>query len=71
MKRLEPDVEREVRRLAEKGPRLREIGRILGCSRHAVTNHVATRATSAQPDSVEPVAGPVVDWRAQEIRVGS
>jgi DNA invertase Pin-like site-specific DNA recombinase len=38
MKRLEPEVEREVRRLAAKGHKLREIGRMLGCSRHAVTN---------------------------------
>ena len=38
MRRLEPEVEREVRRLAAKGHTLREIGRMLGCSRHAVTN---------------------------------
>lgn len=38
MKRLAPEVEREVRRLAAKGHKLREIGRMLGCSRHAVTN---------------------------------
>lgn len=38
MKPLEPEVEREVRRLVAKGYKLREIGQILGCSRHAVTN---------------------------------
>jgi hypothetical protein len=38
MRRLEPEVEREVRRLAARGHTLREIGRMLGCSRHAVTN---------------------------------
>ena len=38
MKRLSPGLEREVRRLAAKGHGLREIGRLLHCSKHAVSN---------------------------------
>jgi IS30 family transposase len=41
-KRLSPELEREVRRLAAKGHGLREIGRMVECSKHAVTN-VLTR----------------------------
>jgi transposase, IS30 family len=37
-KRLCPELEREVRRLAAKGHSFREIGRLVKCSRHAVTN---------------------------------
>ena len=60
MKRLEPAVEREVRRLAAKGHKLREIGRLLGCSCDAVTTTLRTRAAAAEPDGVEPVAGAAV-----------
>jgi hypothetical protein len=37
-KRLSTELEREVRRLAAKGHGLREIGRMVERSRHAVTN---------------------------------
>ena len=37
-RRLSPELEREVRRLAAKGHGLREIGRAVECSHHAVTN---------------------------------
>lgn len=40
-KQLSPEVEREARRLAAKGHGLREIGRMLACSDHAVTNVLA------------------------------
>ncbi len=52
MKRLEPEVERQVRRLVAKGYRLREIGRMLRCSRHAVTRSLAT----GNPDPVQRTA---------------
>jgi IS30 family transposase len=40
-KRLSTEMEREVRRLAAKGHGLREIGRMVECSHHAVTNVLA------------------------------
>jgi hypothetical protein len=64
MKRLEPEIEREVRRLAAKGHKLREIGRLLGCSRSRSDEHVATRAAAAQPDGVGPFTGAAVTSRA-------
>ncbi len=53
-KRLSPELEREVRRLAAKGHGLREIGRMVKCSRHAVTN-VLVREPRTGRDRVEPV----------------
>src|SRR5262245_60601510 len=70
MKRLEAEVEREVRRLAAKGHKLREIGRILGCSRHAVTN---TLRRAPRPPSLT-MWNPSPVWLSlderEEIRVG-
>lgn len=48
MKRLSPDVEREVRRLAARGHSLREIGRMVECSRHGVSN-VLVREPAVAP----------------------
>ena len=69
MKRLEPEIEREVRRLAAKGHKLREIGRMLGCSRHAVTNTLRREARPASATWQPPPARLSLDDR-EEIRVG-
>jgi IS30 family transposase len=58
-KRICPELEREVRRLADRGHTLREIGRILGCSRHAVTNTLVR----------EPKPAAVTDWNPSSARL--
>src|SRR6266508_2539600 len=70
MKRLEPEVEREVRRLAAKGHRLREIGRILGCSRHAVTNTLRRESRPPSPTAWNPSPARMSLHEREEIRVG-
>jgi IS30 family transposase len=70
MKRLEPEVEREVRRLAAKGHRLREIGRMLGCSRHAVTNTLRRLPRPPSPTAWNPSAARLSLDEREEIRVG-
>ena len=56
-KRLSPEVERKARRLAAKGHGLREIGRMLACSLHAVTNVLdGTPGTTALPRPDQPTA---------------
>ncbi len=70
MKRLKPDVEREVRRLAAKGHRLREIGRMLGCSRHAVMNTLRRRPLPPSPTAWNPSPGRLSLDEREEIRVG-
>jgi IS30 family transposase len=69
-KRLEPEVEREVRRLAAKGHKLREIGRILGCSRHAVTNTLRRQPRAATPGAWNPSPARLSLREREEIRVG-
>ncbi len=58
-KRICPELEREVKRLANKGHTLREISRILGCSRHAVTNTLMR----------EPKPPAVTDWNPSPARL--
>jgi transposase, IS30 family len=70
MKRLEPEVEREVRRLAVKGHKLREIGRILGCSRHAVTNTLRRQPRPPSPTAWNPSPARLSLDEREEIRVG-
>ena len=70
MKRLEPEVEREVRRLAAKGHKLREIGRILGCSRHAVTNTLRRQLRPPSPTAWNPSPARLSLDEREEIRVG-
>ncbi len=70
MKRLEPEVEREVRRLAAKGHKLREIGRMLGCSRHAVTNTLRRQPRPPSPTSWNPSPARLSLDEREEIRVG-
>jgi IS30 family transposase len=70
MKRLEPEVEREVRRLAAKGHRLREIGRMLGCSRHAVTNTLRRPPRPPSLTAWNPSPARLSLREREEIRVG-
>lgn len=49
-KRLSPELEREVRRLAAKGHGLREIGRMVKCSRHVVCHPIDSSTPTADPD---------------------
>ena len=64
MKRLEPEVEREVRRLAAKGHGLRRSAGILGRSRHAVANTLQ-RPRALRARRVEAVAGAAVAGRTR------
>jgi IS30 family transposase len=70
MKRLESEVEREVRRLAAKGHKLREIGRLLGCSRHAVTNTLRREPRPPNPAAWNPSPARLTLDEREEIRVG-
>ena len=70
MRRLAPEVEREVRRLAAKGHKLREIGRILGCSRHAVTNTLRREPLPPSPSAWDPPRARLSLHEREEIRVG-
>jgi transposase, IS30 family len=70
MKRLEPEVEREVRRLAAKGHKLREIGRLLGYSRHAVTNTLRRQPRPPGPAAWSPSPARLSLHEREEIRVG-
>lgn len=70
MKRLESEVEREVRRLAAKGHKLREIGRMLGCSRHAVTNTLRRQPRPLSPTAWNPSPARLSLHEREEIRVG-
>src|SRR2546428_12519526 len=68
-KRLSLELEREVRRLAAKGHSLRQIGRILRCSKHAVTN-VLAREPQATPMAWNPSAARLSLQEREEIRAG-
>jgi transposase, IS30 family len=68
--RIHPDVEREVRRLAAKGHKLREIGRMLGYSRHAVTNTLRREQLPVAPVAWSPASGRLSLDEREEIRVG-
>jgi IS30 family transposase len=70
MKRLEPEVEREVRRLAAKGHKLREIGRMLQCSRHAVTNTLRRAPRPLSASAWNPSSARLSLDEREEIRVG-
>src|ERR671932_2682364 len=69
MKRLEPEIEREVRPIGAMGQKLREIGRMLGCSRHSVTNTLCREARPPSATWQPPPARLSLDER-EEIRVG-
>jgi len=68
-KRLSPVLEREVRRLAAKGHGMRAIGRMLKCSRHAVTN-VLRREPRPEETEWNPSSGRLSHAEREEIRAG-
>jgi hypothetical protein len=70
MRRSEPEVEGEVRRLAAKDTGCGEIGRMLGCSRHAVTNTLRRepRPLSSTAWNLSPARLSIEE--PEEIRVG-
>ncbi len=69
-KRLAPEVEREARRLAAKGHGLREIGRMLACSHHAVTNVLAREPRQSSPADWDPSPARLSRGEREEIRAG-
>ena len=68
-RRISPELEREIRRLAAKGHRLREIGRLVHRSKHAVTNALA-REPSAVPIAWNPSPARLSLAEREEVRVG-
>jgi transposase, IS30 family len=70
MKRLSPELEREVRRLAAKGHGLREIGRLLHCSRHAVSNVLVREPPPLSASEWNPSPARLSMNEREEIRAG-
>jgi transposase, IS30 family len=70
MKRLSPELEREVRRLAAKGHGLREIGRQLHCSRHAVSNVLVRELRPLSASEWNPSPARLSMDEREEIRAG-
>ncbi|HEV2070234.1 MAG TPA: IS30 family transposase [Acidimicrobiales bacterium] len=68
-KRLSKELEREVRRLAAKGHGLREIGRMVECSKHAVSN-VLTREPPCAATDWNPSPARLSMKEREEIRAG-
>ncbi len=68
-RRISPELEREIRRLAAKGHGLREIGRLVHRSRHAVSNALV-REPSAVPIAWNPSPARLSLAEREEIRVG-
>lgn len=69
-KRLSPEVEREVRRLAAKGHGLREIGRLLRCSKHAVSNVLVREPRPPSASDWNPSPARLSMEDREEIRAG-
>ena len=69
-KRLSPELEREVRRLAAKGHGLREIGRQLRCSKHAVSNVLIREPRPALASEWNPSPARLSMHEREEIRAG-
>jgi len=69
-KRLSGNVEREVYRLFAKGHSLREIGRMVECSRHAVSNILVRDPSPPSPAEWMPAAGRLSMSEREEIRAG-
>ncbi len=70
MKRLSPELEREVRRLAARGHGLREIGRMLHCSKHAVSNVLVREPRPLAASEWNPSPARLSMTEREEIRVG-
>lgn len=62
-KKLSPELEKEIRRLAARGHGLREISRVVKCSRHAVTNALIRPPLGAVGCGLEPITGTAVPAR--------
>jgi transposase, IS30 family len=69
MRRLSPELEREIRRLAAKGHSLRGIARLVVCSKHAVMNALAREPRPAVTDW-NPSAARLSQQEREEIRAG-
>jgi len=69
-KRLSPELETEIRRLAAGGHRLREIGRMVKCSRHAVTNVLIRPPQPPAVTDWNPSAARLSLPEREEIRAG-
>ena len=70
MKRLSAELEREVRRLAAKGHGLREIGRLLHCSKHAVSNVLVRDPRPLSASEWNPSPARLSINEREEIRAG-
>ena len=69
-KRLSPELEREVRRLAAKGHGLREIGRLIQCSKHAVSNVLVREPRPPSASDWNPSPARLSMNEREEIRAG-
>lgn len=69
-KRLCPELEREVRRLAAKGHSFREIGRLVKCSKHAVTNVLVREPRPASASEWSPSPARLSMDERETIRAG-
>jgi IS30 family transposase len=70
MKRLSSELEREVRRLAAKGHGVREIGRLLHCSKHAVSNVLVREPRPPSASDWNPSVARLSMTEREEIRAG-
>lgn len=68
MRRFSDDLERETRRLVARGHSLREVGRLVECSKHAVTNVMAR--PPADPTAWDPSPVRLSLAEREEIRAG-
>ena len=69
-KRLSAEIEREVHRLAALGHSLREIGRMVECSKHAASNILVRVPAPAPPTEWTPAPGRLSHHEREEIRAG-
>ena len=60
-----PELECEIRRLSDKGHTLREVSRMLGCSKHAVSNAMVREPKPPGGHRLEPLAGEAVAERTR------
>ncbi|MGH9043549.1 MAG: helix-turn-helix domain-containing protein [Acidimicrobiales bacterium] len=70
MRRPAAEIEREAHRLAAKGHSLREIGRVVECSRHAVSDILVREQRPPDPSEWTPGPGRLTMAERVEIRAG-
>jgi IS30 family transposase len=68
VRRSSPELEREIRRLVARGHSLREVGRLVDCSKHGVTNVLAR--PPADPEEWNPSPARLSLAEREEIRAG-